>query len=190
VIIISLKLFFITGNEHKFKEVQSYILSAGIDVEIQRLNIPLIEIQSDSLENVAIEKVKSVSKSILGNYFIEDAGFFVEYLHEFPGVFSSYVQSMIGNEGILKLMRGNNNRSAEFRSVIALNFNGEIHTFLGVVKGTVSHSIRGNQGFGYDPIFIPDGLEETFAEISIQEKNSMSHRIRALEKLCNFLKEL
>ncbi len=190
MIVITFHLFFITGNNHKFEEVHSYISDSGIDVEIKQLNTPLIEIQSNSIQEVAIEKVNSLSESISGDYFIEDAGFFVEHLHDFPGVFSSYVHTMIGNEGILKLMEGVDNRKAEFRSVIALNLDNKIFTFIGIVKGTVSYSIRGNQGFGYDPIFIPEGLDKTFAEISMHEKNSMSHRIHALEKLCNFFKNL
>ena len=96
---------------------------------------------------------------------------------------------MIGNAGILRLMEGVNNRKARFRSVIALKFKEKIHVFFGEVLGTVSHEIRGNQGFGYDPIFIPKGLEKSFAEISSIEKNKYSHRIRAMQNLCNFLRE-
>ena len=133
--------------------------------------------------------MQSVVDSIQGNYFVEDAGFFVDELKEFPGVFSSYIQEMIGNEGVLKLMKNVTERDASFRSVIALKLNDTTYTFHGRVDGAVSHDIRGSKGFGYDPIFIPDGLDQTFAEISMKKKNSMSHRIRALQKMCDFLLE-
>ena len=164
-----------------------FIESSGLDAFISQKNVPLIEIQSDFIEDVAIHKVQSVEESIQGNYFVEDAGFFVDNLNFFPGAFSSYVQEMIGNGGVLKLMEGIKERDASFRSVIALKLDDTIYTFHGRVDGTVSHEIRGKKGFGYDPIFIPDGLDKTFAEIPMEEKNSMSHRIKALQNMCNFL---
>ena len=185
--IIPLTLFFLTGNSHKFEEVKKFIETSGLDSIISQMNVPLVEIQSDFIEEVATHKVQSVINSIEGNYFVEDAGFFVDELKEFPGVFSSYVQEMIGNEGILKLMNGVKERNASFRSVIALKLEEKIYTFHGRVNGTVSHKIMGKKGFGYDPIFIPDGLDKTFAEISMEEKNSRSHRINALRNMCDFL---
>ncbi len=184
---ITLNIFFLTGNTHKFQEVKSYIESSGVDAIISQKNIPLVEIQSDFIEDVAIHKVQSVVESIQGNYFVEDAGFFVDELKYFPGVFSSYIQEMIGNEGVLKLMNNVKERNASFRSVIALKIDDTIYVFHGRVDGTVSLEIRGKKGFGYDPIFIPEGLNKTFAEISMEEKNSMSHRIRALQSMCDFL---
>ena len=186
---ITLNLSFLTGNTHKFQEVKLFIESSGLDALITRKNVPLIEIQTDSIEEVAVHKVESVVDSIQGNYFVEDAGFFVDKLKDFPGVFSSYIQEMIGNEGVLRLMKDVTERDASFRSVIALKLEDTIHTFHGRVDGIVADDIKGTQGFGYDPIFIPNGLNQTFAEISMVKKNSMSHRIRALQKMCNFLIE-
>jgi XTP/dITP diphosphohydrolase len=185
--LIPLNLFFLTGNTHKFEEVKNFIETSGLDAIITQMNVPLVEIQSNFIEDVAIHKVQSVINSIQSNYFVEDAGFFVDELNEFPGVFSSYIQDMIGNEGILKLMKGVKKRTASFQSIIALKLNEKIYTFHGRVDGTVSHEIRGKKGFGYDPIFIPKGSERTFAEISMEEKNSISHRIRALQCMCDFL---
>lgn len=184
---IPLNLFFLTGNAHKFEEVKKFIESSGVDAIISQKNVPLVEIQSDSIEEVAKYKVKSIVDTIHGNYFVEDSGFFIDHLKNFPGVFSSYIKEMIGNEGILKLMKGVSSRTASFRSVIALMLDDKMHIFRGEVKGTVSFEIRGTQGFGYDPIFIADGSTKTNAEISIEEKNSKSHRIRALQKMCDFL---
>lgn len=186
---ITLNLFFLTGNTHKFQEVKAFIESSGVDAIISQKNVPLVEIQSDFIEDVAIHKAQCVIDSIQGNYFVEDAGFFVDELKEFPGVFSSYIQDMIGNEGVLKLMKEVTERDASFRSVIALKLNDTVYTFHGRVDGTISHEIKGSKGFGYDPIFIPDGLDQTFAEISMEKKNSMSHRIRALQQMCDFLLE-
>ncbi|MHA1109618.1 MAG: XTP/dITP diphosphatase [Promethearchaeota archaeon] len=186
---ITLHLSFLTGNTHKFQEVKVFIESSGLDAVITQKNVPLIEIQTDSIEEVAVHKVESVGDSIQGNYFVEDAGFFIDKLKDFPGVFSSYIQEMIGNEGVLKLMKDVTERDASFRSVIALKLENTIHTFHGRVDGKVSDDIKGTQGFGYDPIFIPDGLDQTFAEISMENKNSMSHRIHALQQMCDFLLE-
>jgi len=180
-------LFFLTGNRHKFQEVRTFIQSTGLKSKLQQLSIPLEEIQSDSLEEVAIHKVRNAADKVSGDYFVEDAGFFVDFLNGFPGVFSSYVQKMIGNAGILQLMEGINNRKAHFRSVIALKLEGKIHTFIGEVTGTVSQKIKGTKGFGFDPIFIPDNYKNTFAQISMEEKNTLSHRIKALRQMCEFL---
>jgi XTP/dITP diphosphohydrolase len=184
---ITLHLSFLTGNTHKFQEVKKYIESSGLDAVITQKNLPLTEIQSDSIEKVAIYKVQSAADLLNSNCFVEDAGFFIDYLKDFPGVFSSYVKDMIGNEGILKLMQDVEVRKASFRSVIALFLEGNVYTFHGRVDGSVSYKIRGMQGFGYDPIFIPNGSDKTFAEIPMELKNSMSHRIKALKAMCDFL---
>ncbi len=184
---ITLNLSFLTGNTHKYEEVKKFIKSSGLDTNITQKDVPLVEIQSDSIVDVAVYKVQSVVDSLEGNYFVEDSGLFVDHLHNFPGVFSSYVKEMIGNEGILKLMKGVTSRTASFRSVLALMLEGKVFTFHGEVQGTLSLEIRGTNGFGYDPIFIAEGTEKTNGEISIEEKNSRSHRIRALQKMCDFL---
>ena len=126
-----------------------------------------------------------------GNIMVEDAGFFVEALNEFPGVYSSYVMKMIGNEGILKLLGNSSNRKAKFKAVVAYYSTEHqiIHYFKGDVRGNVSFKIRGNNGFGFDPIFIPDKMpDKTFGEISIDIKNKISHRSEAIIKLGDFLK--
>ncbi len=118
--------------------------------------------------------------------FIEDSGLFVEALKGFPGVYSAYVFKTIGYSGILKLLAGVENRRAYFESVVGLKLKGEVRIFRGRVDGVIAEKARGKGGFGYDPIFIPEGSEKTFAEAP-EIKNRVSHRKRALEEMRKFL---
>jgi len=186
-------IYFITGNVNKFEEVSKIFLKEDINHELLQKDIETVEIQADNIKDVALFKLNSVKEKIKGSFFIEDAGFFVDLpLNGFPGVYSSYVMKTIGNEGILDLIHDFNNTKAHFSAVIALYYEplNEIYTFEGEVIGKVSQAIRGNHGFGFDPIFIPDEFpENTFAELTMSEKNSISHRSKALNKLILFLKE-
>ncbi|RLE72114.1 MAG: non-canonical purine NTP pyrophosphatase, RdgB/HAM1 family, partial [Thermoprotei archaeon] len=117
-------------------------------------------------------------------FFVEDAGLFVEALNGFPGPYSSYIYKTIGCEGILKLLEGVDNRKAYFLSVVALRAPGLGDVvFKGKVNGIIANEMRGEKGFGFDPIFIPDGCEKTFAEMNIEEKSRYSHRGKALRKM-------
>jgi len=117
--------------------------------------------------------------------FVEDSGLFVPALNGFPGAYSAWVLRKLGNEGILRLLEGKN-RDAEFKCAVAFTEGKEVRLFTGIVEGRVSESIRGNGGFGYDPIFIPERGEKTFAE-EPSLKDSLSHRARALQKLGEYL---
>jgi XTP/dITP diphosphohydrolase len=187
-------LYFITGNSHKFSEVSELFAQEKLDFELEQLDLKPVEIQADTLEEVARFKLNSVKSEVNGSCFIEDAGFFVDSpLKGFPGVYSSYVFKTIGNGGILRLINDFESSKAHFSSVIALyhKSSGRIHLFKGKVEGRVSAKIKGTQGFGYDPIFIPDvQSDRTFAELSKLEKNKISHRGNALEDLCAFLKNI
>ncbi len=187
------KIFFITGNQHKFKEIKEIFDKEFKNVILECKNLNPVEIQSDDLKEVALFKLKSVKDAINETYFIEDAGFFIDHpLNGFPGVFSSYVYKKIGNQGILKLMKEHVDSKARFMAVIALYFKPQekIHFFIGEVWGKVSTEIRGKHGFGYDPIFIPNARpEKTFGELKSEEKNELSHRSMAVKKLINFLKK-
>ncbi len=117
----------------------------------------------------------------------EDAGFFVEALNGFPGPYSSYVYEKIGSEGILKLLNGEDNRAAEFRSAVAYGEPQEsIKIFMNKIRGTVTFEKKGTKGFGFDPIFIPNNETRTFAEMSIEEKSDRSHRAGALNKFATW----
>lgn len=176
-------IYFITGNKNKYEEIKRCL-----SVKIKMKNIPYPELQSDKIENVALYGIEFLKEKLDEDFFIEDSGLFIKALKGFPGVFSSYVFRTLGNEGIKKLMRGINEREAEFVSVIAF-YDGKINIFKGICKGIISEEIRGERGFGYDPIFIPYGSKKTFAEMSIEEKNKYSHRGKAVKKLNRYLDE-
>ena len=148
-----------------------------------------LEIQSSSLEEIIKYAADYLFKMNFCNFFIEDAGLFIDHLNGFPGPYSSYVYKTIGVDGILKLMDGISNRSAYFLSVVGLCFKDVIKIFVGEVKGKISLEARGEKGFGFDPIFIPEGYEETFAQMDLEKKNSMSHRAKALRKMAEYLKK-
>ena len=186
-------LYFITGNKNKFDEVLKIFQNEGLNLILQQKDIKTVEIQADSIKDVALFKLNSVKDRVGGSFFIEDAGFFVDHpLNGFPGVYSSYVMKTIGNEGILNLISDFENSKARFAAVIALYYEplNKILIFKGEVKGKVSKTMKGKHGFGFDPIFIPDeSLDKTFAELPMSEKNKISHRSKALNKLIKFLKE-
>jgi XTP/dITP diphosphohydrolase len=179
-------LSFVTTNEGKFREAQQVASEFGI--ELEHVPLPYLEIQSDKLEDIAKVGAQQAYAMLKRPCFVEDSGLFIEALKGFPGAFSSYVFKTIGNLGILKLMEGMENRRAEFKSTVGYcERETEVFIFTGVVKGRISTEIRGDKGFGYDPIFIPDGEERTFAELSTQEKNVLSHRGKALRSFLSWL---
>ncbi len=179
-------LLFATSNDHKYKEAKSFFQS--INVNIEHLRIQYTEIQNDSLEIISKYSVIEVSNAYSGTIFVEDSGLFLETLNGFPGPYSSYVNSTIGPEGIINLLNGSKNRSAYFLSVIALAQNGKLTaTFKGKVKGSISEELRGYNGFAFDVCFIPDEFQSTFAEMTLIEKNQISHRRKSMEKLAQHL---
>jgi XTP/dITP diphosphohydrolase len=186
-------IYFITENNNKFEEVLNIFNKENLDYLLKQLDVRTFEIQADSIMDVAKFKLNSVKEKINASFFIEDAGFFVDIpLNGFPGIYSSYVLRTIGNEGILKLINDFGRSKAHFSAVIALYFKptNKIYYFEGNVQGRISNKIRGKGGFGFDPIFIPHSLpERTFAELSIEEKNLISHRGIAIKKLVNFLQQ-
>jgi XTP/dITP diphosphohydrolase len=183
-------LTFVTGNKHKFSEVKALLENNNLNYDLIQSFVELKELQADSLEEIAKFKVLSVRDDLTPPYFIEDAGFFVDDVCQgFPGVYSSYVMKTIGFNGILKILGDHTKRKAHFESVIAYyDENKQIHIYKGVNEGTVSLDARGTSGFGFDPIFISnDTPNRTFAELTIEEKNLISHRRRAMMK---FIKDL
>ena len=178
-----MSLYFATGNEHKFEEAEE--LARNHDLEIEHKDISYIEIQADELEDIVKPGAQQASSMIGSPCFIEDAGMFIDSLKGFPGPYSSYVYRTVGNEGILRLMDGVEDRRAEFRSVVGYCEPGsDPKLFRGKVEGTITEEPRGKGGFGYDPIFAPDrGEGGTFAEMSTKMKNYLSHRAEAIEKL-------
>lgn len=181
------KIYFITSNKGKTIEAKQKLSSVDLDVVQKNLGYP--EIQADRLAEVATYGVEYIQKKSDKPFILEDAGLFIDGLGGFPGVYSAYVFYTIGCEGILKLMKGMDNRKATFRSVFAYGQDGsKAKLFVGESKGKIAENMKGNNGFGYDPIFIPDGNSKTFAEMTTEEKNKHSHRGKSLDKLLDFFK--
>ena len=173
-------VYFVTSNIYKFLEA-SRILSE-YNIATAMLKVEAVEIQDDSLENIAKFSALDAVKNCGLPVFVEDAGLFVEALHGFPGPYSRYVYDTVGVDGILKLMKNIENRAAYFMSVVAFGSPEEQPVcFVGKVEGKISLRKRGAAGFGYDPIFVPlEGDGRTFGEMTMEEKNRFSHRARAL----------
>jgi XTP/dITP diphosphohydrolase len=186
-------IYFVTGNNNKFNEVLRSFQQEDLNYTLEQLKLEPTEIQAETVKDVALFKLNSIKEKINNSFFIEDAGFFVDRpLKGFPGVYSSYVFKTIGNEGIIKLINNFENSVAHFEAVVALYFKplDKVLTFEGETKGRVSQHTRGTGGFGYDPIFIPDlNSEKSFAELSMEQKNKISHRGQAIRKLISFLKK-
>ncbi len=185
------RIVFVTENDNKLEEVRHIV--RGYDVEvIKGDNIRKIEVQSHDLKEIvlkAVQHIASVVKPKADTYYVvEDDGLFIEALNGFPGPYSSYVYKTIGLKGVLKLLEGVENRRAYFMSVIgALCPDGEIRVFEGVVHGRILYEARGAHGFGYDPVFIPEGYDKTFAEMTLEEKCRISHRAKSFRLLAEHI---
>jgi len=183
-------LYFVTGNQGKVREFRSALEPLGHTVD--QLQMPYPEIQADSLEEVARFGARWLVERTERFIVLEDSGLFIDSLEGFPGVYSAYVYQTVGLEGVLKLMTGMDveRRSATFRSVIAMCSPGrEPDLFIGECSGRISTSLAGEGGFGYDPLFVPDGEKRTFAQMDVEEKNRLSHRGRALDAMVHVLSE-
>jgi XTP/dITP diphosphohydrolase len=186
-------IFFVTNNVNKFNEARRVLAEQRIAVGMLRMKS--LEIQSDSLKEIAESSVRDAYRKIRLPIIVEDAGLFVEALNGFPGPYAAYVYKTIGNSGLLRLMEKVDDRAAEFQSVMAyLSKDLESPTcFDGRIRGEIAQTEKmssNNSGFGFDPIFKPEGSECTFAEMSTNEKNRFSHRATALRKFAEWYKTL
>lgn len=191
-----MKLVFATANQNKAKEIQLLIPNS---IEILSLNdincqeeIP--ETQA-TIEGNASQKAFYVYEKYNQDCFADDTGLEIEALNGQPGVLSARYAGEAKNandnmDKVLLEMKGMSNRKARFKTVISLVINGKELQFEGIVNGTILTEKRGNSGFGYDPIFLPDGGSKSFAEMELSEKNTISHRARAVNKLVEYLKTL
>ena len=188
------KLVFATNNAHKLDEIRA-ILGDKIEVlSLKDINCDAdIPETADTLEGNAALKAEYIYKNYGLDCFADDTGLEVEALGGAPGVYSARYAGGDGHDSeanmrkLLKELDGEQNRKAQFRTAICLIEQGEEHLFEGIVKGSIIEQKRGISGFGYDPVFMPEGYEETFAEMGNAEKNKISHRARAVEKLCEYL---
>ncbi len=177
-----MEVIFITSNEGKYREARAIGEKYGVNVGWMQMEY--LEPQGNDLEEIAKKSAEILSEKVDSAFFLEDSGLFVEALNGFPGPYSSYVFKTIGNPGIIKLMEGVENRDAYFLAVIAYWDGNEVRTFTGRVDGRIAEEVRGDKGFGYDPIFEYNG--RTFAEMG-EGKNEVSHRRKALEKFFEWL---
>ena len=190
-----MKLVFATNNKHKLQEVRDIL---GNRVEVLSLNdinchddIPET---AETLQGNALIKARHIYEKYGLDCFADDTGLEVEALDGEPGVYSARYAgeeccSKANMQKLLHNLIGKENRNAQFRTVIALIIKGEEKLFNGIVKGTITEKKMGDSGFGYDPIFIPEGFSDSFAQMSSEMKNSISHRYRATQQLSNYLKE-
>ena len=190
-----MKLVFATNNKHKLQEVRDIV---GDRVEVLSLadiacydDIPET---ADTLQGNALIKARHIYEKYGFDCFADDTGLEVEALGGAPGVYSArYAGEECDSEAnmhkLLENLIEKNNRNAQFRTVIALIIGGEEMLFDGIVKGSIATEKRGDSGFGYDPVFIPEGYSESFAQMSSEMKNSMSHRFRATQLLADYLKK-
>ena len=190
------KLVFATNNAHKLKEVADIL---GDRIEL--LSLRDIDCHADipetaqTLEGNARIKSNYIVEHFHLNCFADDTGLEVEALNGEPGVYSARYagennDSEANMQKLLRNLQGKENRKAQFRTVISLMLDGKEYQFEGVVKGTITTEKQGVDGFGYDPIFVPEGYEQTFAQLGEEVKNQISHRARAVNKLCEFLKNI
>lgn len=190
-----MKIVFATNNANKIHEIQSMLPK----------NIEIISLESigcheeipetaDTIEENAIMKANYVTKNYGYDCFADDTGLEVESLHGEPGVYSArYAGEQKSAEDnmdkLLLNLENSTNRNAQFKTVITLNLKGKQYLFTGIAKGIIALEKNGNQGFGYDPIFRPEGYQETFAQLSLETKNTISHRGKATLELIAFLNQ-
>ena len=191
-----MKLCLATNNAHKIEELQSLL---GENFQLQTLNeigcnddIPET---ADTFQGNSLLKAMYVWERFQINCIADDSGLEVEALNGEPGIFSARYAGEHGNHAknmdkLLQNLAGIENRKAQFRCVITLIINALPHFFEGIIRGKIIQEKRGSQGFGYDPLFVPDGYNRTFAEMSIEEKNPISHRGLAVAKMIEFLEKL
>lgn len=190
------KLVFATNNAHKLDEIRAIL---GDEIEIVSLadigchtDIPET---ADTLEDNALQKARYVYEHYHCDCFADDTGLEVEALDGAPGVHTARYaypdrhDPEANTRKLLDALKEKSSRRAQFRTVIALILNGEEHLFDGRVEGSIATEKRGTEGFGYDPVFIPEDSGKTFAELGVEAKNRISHRARAVARLCEFLRQ-
>ena len=189
-----MKLVFATNNAHKLDEIRAIL---GNKIEILSLNDinchDEIAETADTLEGNALQKAMYIKEHYGYDCFADDTGLEVSALGGAPGVHTARYAENTDHDSeanmnkLLRELEGKNDRSAQFRTVIALLLNGEQHLFEGIVKGDILTEKRGSEGFGYDPVFSPEQYSESFAELGAEVKNKISHRARAVAKLVEYL---
>jgi XTP/dITP diphosphohydrolase len=187
------RLIFATNNQHKLAEVRAALNSSIALLTLQEIGCTeeLAE-EQNTIEGNSLQKADYVFKKYKADCFADDSGLEVEALNGEPGVDSAhYAGSQRSHSDNINLLlnnlHGNANRKAQFKTVITLVDTQGVHQFEGILKGEILTAGRGTNGFGYDPVFMPEGFSKTLAEMTMDEKNAISHRARAVKKLVEFL---
>jgi non-canonical purine NTP pyrophosphatase (RdgB/HAM1 family) len=176
------EILFITGNRKKAEEVKAI---TGLNVQAKKMDIP--EIQSLDVEEVAKAKALSAFQITGRPVMVDDTGMSVDTLNGLPGALVVWFLDILKPEGILKLLKDEDNRKASVSTCIAYADQSGVFAFTGTIQGKISKSLRGENGFGYDPIFIPEGHDKTYAEMTEEKKNEISMRKIALFKFRDFM---
>ena len=189
----NINLIFATSNQNKVLEIQKILPKKFNIKSLKDLNyFEDVPENENTIEGNAIFKAKYIYEKFNINVFADDTGLEVEALNGEPGVHSARYAGTTRNsekniKKLLKNLKNVKNRNARFKTVIALIINNKLHTFSGIVEGYILDSPMGNNGFGYDPIFCPNGFDKSFAELTLKEKNLISHRSLAMKKLIDFI---
>jgi len=170
----------VTQNKHKLAELTPLFEEYGLPFETTTLE--KFEIRSTDVEEIAGAAAQHAFMTLGRPVVLDDTGFFVASLKEFPGAYAAFVLKSIGYEGILKLLENVEDRTARFETAVGFCDGTHLKTFVGEMHGTISFEPSGSEGFGYDPIFIPDGFKKTYADLTFEEKISISHRSKAFRK--------
>ena len=190
-----MKLVFATHNSHKLSEVQHMLPSGLTLLTLDEIGCHQeIPETADTIEGNAIQKARYVKERYGYDTFADDTGLEVRALDNAPGVYSArYAGEAKDNEANINLLLENlqqqSDRAAQFKTIFALCLGTELHTFEGIVRGEITHERYGAGGFGYDVVFLPEGYKDTFAQMTQEQKNRISHRGRALQKLSAFLEQ-
>lgn len=181
-----MKITLVTSNKAKARDIQKIL---GFPISVA--NIELDEIQETDLKKIAMHKINEAFRKIGSPVIIDDVGLYIKVWNNFPGPLVKWILKAGGGNAslLLKMMEGEKNRDAMVRLVAAYHDGKKAYIFFGEDEGEIAKEIRGKNGFGWDPVFIPRGSKKTYAQMSFEEKNRSSHRRQALEKLKKFLKE-
>lgn len=175
-------LFFVTSNDNKVREVE-----AILNMKIQKADIDLAEIQSLDVEDVVKDKAVRAYEKIKKPLFVEDTGIYIQSLNNFPGALAKWIGKSLGFGWLCKVIEGD--RRAQAKTCVCLYDGKDICVFSGAIDGEISREVRGENGFGWDKIFIPRGYDKTFAEMGTDEKNTISMRKIAFVKMKEFLEK-
>ena len=190
-----MELIFASHNENKVKEIRAILPESIRLLSLNDIGFhEEIEETGNTLEENAQIKAETIYKQTGKNVFADDSGLFVDALNGAPGVYSArYAGTGNSKDNIRKLieeLKNKENRNASFQAVFCIILSGEIHFLKGKINGKIISEEKGTEGFSYDPVFIPDGHEKTFAEMNSEMKNQISHRAKAVQKLITFIKNI